>query len=1089
MRLVSTRENPLGPFTIDQFKDEDIPQYAILSHTWDGEEVTFQDMQNVNVVNKKSYRKIHDCCSVARAQGLDYVWMDTCCIDKTSSTELSEAINSMYRWYQEAFVCYAYLADAETPTEVSASRWFERGFTLQELIAPSAVIFYSQTWSELGTKETLQNVISKRTNIPIDILTDADRVDDASVAQRMSWAANRKTSRLEDEAYCLMGLFGINMPLLYGEGKAAFIRLQEEIIKMSDDHSIFAWKAKNPGHGGLLAPSVDAFSDSGDIILTQDPLIMSKTAWTTTNQGLHLELCFIGIGHGGLGLGILPCTRRGDKNRFFAIYLQDQSLTMERFERVRYHKLELLDLTFFVPFQFPSRQICTQQRRLAVTSRRIDRSATQVPLKHSNGHSISSENRSDYGLEWFDQWLRTVADEWNIQPSTPTKALDTHLQELNLGCYNATTEIIEVTQSLLSRRETNVNLQDQNGRTLLSHVAGKGYTDIVSLLLLARHKVKVNLKDKAGRTPLSYAIEGGHGHVVWLLLSRGDILVDYRDNFDFTPVLYAAKQGSPEIINMLLAHGVSPDSMKDGTRRTVICHASEAGHVAAVRVFLTRTNIRLDIRDKFNKTPLIYAAANGHNTVVSLLLAYGAEVQTSGNISFDRSPTWLAALAGHEDVVRLLLPHVIGNVHWLDKEKRTMLHWSAIKGYVSIVRLLLDHGADTETIDNMGNTPVSLAALGGHEGCVRMLLPSVVKNLEWCDEGRRTMLHWSVMKEHAPIVKLLLDHGANVNCMDKLGNTPVWLAASNDNETIMELLLSHGAVTDWIDSHGRNVLHMAVTKGHGSLIQRLLSHGVNEKLAKYPDVTSLWLAISKGDETTTQMLLSYGANINGKDVNQSTLLHRAAAEGNENTMRLLILNGADLEATDGDNMTPIWHACLKARGKNLPFLMAQGANIEHRDKKGRTVLHLAVIEGREQTVTRLLSYGANLEGRDSDNLTPLWHAFLGQHEVIACMLISRGANIRECDDQGRTPLHWAVINKSRLVVSKLLASKAGLEIEDDQGRRPLHWAAMTGNLTITMSLLDAGANVKAEDAYRKMPIRYAKELGDKAAIAMLLRYA
>ncbi len=248
---------------MEEFSDNDVPQYAILSHTWDEEEVTLQDMEGIGPVNKKGYEKIKRCCSEANV-GFKYVWIDTCCIDKTSSAELSEAINSMYRWYQEAELCYAYLADVPSKP-LQQSRWFTRGWTLQELIAPLRVIFFNGEWEEIGTKETLGKDISDCTGIPIDILTGDVNLEEFSAAQRMSWAAKRQTSRIEDRAYCLMGLFGINMPLIYGEREAAFIRLQEEIMRISDDHSLFAWRHPN-NQGGLLATSPVAFISCDDIV-------------------------------------------------------------------------------------------------------------------------------------------------------------------------------------------------------------------------------------------------------------------------------------------------------------------------------------------------------------------------------------------------------------------------------------------------------------------------------------------------------------------------------------------------------------------------------------------------------------------------------------------------------------------------------------------------------------------------------------------------------------------------------------------------------------------------------------------------------
>ncbi|KAE9365529.1 HET-domain-containing protein, partial [Stipitochalara longipes BDJ] len=230
-----------------EFTERGLPPYAILSHTWETEEVSFQEMQTGNSTEKKGYNKIKECCKIAAAAGFEYVWVDTCCIDKTSSAELTEAINSMYLWYQKADVCYVYLADYHGPTHLGRlssgfreSRWFTRGWTLQELIAPESVIFFDSQWEDIGSKEFLREQISEITEIQVEALMGA-RLEDFSVAQRMCWASRRQTTRIEDEAYSLMGIFGVHMPMLYGEAGHAFVRLQEEIIKKSTDHTIFAW--------------------------------------------------------------------------------------------------------------------------------------------------------------------------------------------------------------------------------------------------------------------------------------------------------------------------------------------------------------------------------------------------------------------------------------------------------------------------------------------------------------------------------------------------------------------------------------------------------------------------------------------------------------------------------------------------------------------------------------------------------------------------------------------------------------------------------------------------------------------------------
>jgi hypothetical protein len=231
----------------EEFGEEKKEPYAILSHRWGlpSDEVSYQEMLNQSGRQKSGFKKIKRCGEVANKNGLQYFWADTCCIDKTSSAELTQAINSMYFWYQQAEVCYAYLDDVSTPNGLTGlveipkslpnSKWFTRGWTLQELIAPKAVWFFSESWTEIGRKDNLVQELNRITGIHADALQPAAKMKQFSVAERMSWASNRVTTRTEDKAYCLMGIFDVNMPPLYGEREKSFIRLQEEIMKSLDD--------------------------------------------------------------------------------------------------------------------------------------------------------------------------------------------------------------------------------------------------------------------------------------------------------------------------------------------------------------------------------------------------------------------------------------------------------------------------------------------------------------------------------------------------------------------------------------------------------------------------------------------------------------------------------------------------------------------------------------------------------------------------------------------------------------------------------------------------------------------------------------
>ena len=256
MRLINTTTLKLT----DQLTDEQVPPYAILSHCWGAKEVSLQEFIASSAEDKTEtkFEKIQECCELARQRGLGHAWVDTCCIDKTSSAELSEAINSMFEWYRNAACCFVTLSDVGENGDISNCGWFKRGWTLQELLAPKECYFYDFELNFLGTREELKEVIAKTTGIPVHIFTDGGTVmedlEDVSVAQIMSWASGRETTRVEDMAYCLLGLFNVNMPLMYGERERAFVRLQQQIIARSYDESIFAWEAPDIDEDDALEP-------------------------------------------------------------------------------------------------------------------------------------------------------------------------------------------------------------------------------------------------------------------------------------------------------------------------------------------------------------------------------------------------------------------------------------------------------------------------------------------------------------------------------------------------------------------------------------------------------------------------------------------------------------------------------------------------------------------------------------------------------------------------------------------------------------------------------------------------------------------
>jgi hypothetical protein len=331
---------------LEEFFGSNIPPYAILSHTWGSEEVLFSDLplRKPSTIAKAGYQKIKLTCDQATRDGLGYAWVDTCCIDKTSSAELSEAINSMFDWYAGSSQCYAFLEDvfaSQFELDLPKSRWFTRGWTLQELIAPAKVTFYDRTWTTFGDRQILATTISDITGIDLAVLGDSKinrkypyrtayrskSLRALCVAKKMSWASSRVTTRREDIAYCLLGICGINMPLLYGEGDRAFARLQEEIIRSDGDDSILAWGLSDEAtifspqelipvlnedpQRSLLAPSPKAFQGCGKLELPRS----ADVAFSLTNAGINLRIPTIHMNvsksistHGYCLVGLLGCS-------------------------------------------------------------------------------------------------------------------------------------------------------------------------------------------------------------------------------------------------------------------------------------------------------------------------------------------------------------------------------------------------------------------------------------------------------------------------------------------------------------------------------------------------------------------------------------------------------------------------------------------------------------------------------------------------------------------------------------------------------------------------------------------------------------
>ncbi|KAF2164795.1 hypothetical protein M409DRAFT_67537 [Zasmidium cellare ATCC 36951] len=295
-------------FEIESFLDDEVPPYIILSHRWSGAETSMQEFALQRRLSRDQWSpgtaKVLTFCEHIRSYEEQYVWVDTCCIDKSSSAELQEAINSMFKWYHQAEQCVVYMHDVDVTAgdpgdkhsrleaQLKRSQWFSRGWTLQELLAPRKIVFVDFRWTQMGSREDFKVILHQITRINPSYHGDPAKIHLAPVAERMSWLSLRKTSRVEDMAYCMLGVFDVNMTMLYGEGSKAFIRLQKEIIQNIDDESIFVWQpvqnaADEKSCIPVLAPEAACFSVCREVTITKS-VYLNRDPYRWTNKVLRI---------------------------------------------------------------------------------------------------------------------------------------------------------------------------------------------------------------------------------------------------------------------------------------------------------------------------------------------------------------------------------------------------------------------------------------------------------------------------------------------------------------------------------------------------------------------------------------------------------------------------------------------------------------------------------------------------------------------------------------------------------------------------------------------------------------------------------
>ena len=574
---------------------------------------------------------------------------------------------------------------------------------------------------------------------------------------------------------------------------------------------------------------------------------------------------------------------------------------------------------------------------------------------------------------------------------------------------------------------TNTNTVDEDGRTLLSLAAEKGYERIIGILL-DLGTVNSNATDPSGNTPLTWAARKGHKAAVKMLLDSDKVDANFfKGSLKRTPLMTAALQGHDAVVKMLLDSDRVDAGLKDSLGWTPLSLAAGNGHETVVKMLLDSDRVDANSKSPRGQTPLSLAARNGHETVVKMLLD-SDRVDANSKSPRGQTPLSLAARNGHETMVKMLL-----DSDRVDPESKDSLGWTPLSlaarnGHETVVKMLLDSDrVDPESKDSLGWTPLSLAARNGHETVVKMLLNSDRVDANSKSPRGQTPLSLAARNGHETVVKMLLDSDrVDANSKSPRGQTPLSLAAGNGHETVVKILLdSEKVLVDLKDNDGATPLSLAAGNGHETVVKILLnSDRVDPESKDSWGCTPLSRAAENGHETVVKMLLdSDRVDPESKDYWEMTALSRAAGNGHETVVKILL----NSDRVDANSKSP----------------------------RGQTPLSLAARNGHETVVMVLL---------DSTKVD---------------------ANAR--DHLGQTPLSLAVSNRGKAVVEMLLDSeKVLVDLEDNDGNTPLSLAAITGKEEIVKALLDSGrVNANTINREGKTPLSLASEAGHEAVVRLL----
>ena len=1149
MRLLQLQDD--GEFSLTEFTGNSIPRYAILSHTWraDNEEITFQDIANTGNSwrNKASYPKVAFCGKQARLDGLQYFWVDTCCIDKSSSQELSEAINSMFRWYKNAERCYVYLSDVSHSTSngdsectqrwklaFKNSRWFTRGWTLQELIAPASVEFFSMEGMCLGNKQSLEQTLHEITGIAVEALRGS-HLSQFTTLERLSWAENRKTNREEDAAYCLLGIFDICMPLLYSEGSTnALIRLKEQIKKTSRDEVLLLKEEQKR----LLLDSLRF-----DLIHARQTIVKNAHAktckWLLENSEYldWVDAAKLSEHHGFLWIKGKPGTGKSTLMKFALA-----------------HAYNTITNRIVISFFFNARGEDIEKSTIGTYRALLLQLLERLPALHSVFDSfgpLTSSITTEH--QWSVESLKTMLEQAikNIGESSVVCFIDAldeceeqqvremiqffeHIGEL------AALASIKFQTCFSSRHYPHITIQ--KGLVLVLE-GQEGHVQDIHNYLRSELKIgqssiaqeiRSGLQDKASGifmwvvlvvSILNKEYDRGRMHALQQKLQElpsdlyrlfHDILTRDSDNKDelvlcIQWVLYAKQPLSPKQLYFAVLSEVEPKAVSTWNPSAITKDVIERFILNSSKGLIEITTSRLQ------KVQFIHESVRDFllkdNGLSNIWPELGSNLKGQSHerlkqccithISMDvltplkppKSP--LNASSPHTASLRQsaiymfpFLEYAVQNVlHHADVAEGSDISQShfvlsfPLRRWIKLYNLLQTNEGRLRT-ENM--SLLYMLAEQNVSNLIR-LLPSIILCREVENERHGLPLFAAFANGSKAVVQVFVQ----VLVADQLTGGR---SQELDSQYYEDKAVQHVFGEHFIFSKEKGVLSYLAELGDELLFTIFLNTRGSEIDSKDRyGRTPLWWAIENRHETIVKLLLNTGkVDVNSVDQYGRTPLFWATGRRDNAIVQLLLDTGkVNIDSKDQYGRTPLSRAAQEGHNTIVKILLDTGkVNVDARDSRYRwTPLCWAIHNGHEVIARLLFDIGkVNVDARDRRTL--LWLAVCNGHEAVVRLLLDTGkVDVDAKNQYGQTPLWRAALNGHEVIVRLLLdTGKVEVDARDSQsGQTPLWLAAKNGHKTTVNLLLDTGkVDVDAKNTYGQTPLFWAVRNEHKAIVKLLL---